>query len=109
ALTKAQERVVAEIRADLAASRPMNRLLQGDVGSGKTLVAAYAMLAAVANHRQAALLAPTAILAEQHVRTLSQYLEGSRVRIALLVGSGKATEREESRRRVADGEVDLVV
>ena len=64
----------------------MNRLLQGDVGSGKTLVAAYAMLAAVANKLQAALLAPTAILAEQHMRTLSRYLEGSKVRLALVVG-----------------------
>jgi ATP-dependent DNA helicase RecG len=109
ALTRAQERVIGEIRADLEASRPMNRLLQGDVGSGKTLVAAYAMLAAVANRRQAALLAPTAILAEQHMRTLSRHLDGSRVRIGLVVGVGKASAREEARRRVADGEIDIVV
>src|SRR6185436_1076364 len=104
--TKAQERAIAEIRADLTAPRPMNRLLQGDVGSGKTLVAIYAMLAAVANHRQAALLAPTAILAEQHLRTLSHRLEGSKVRLALLAAGGRAAERKETLRRVAAGEVD---
>jgi ATP-dependent DNA helicase RecG len=107
--TKAQERVIAEIRADLTAPRPMNRLLQGDVGSGKTLVAIYAMLAAVANHRQAALLAPTAILAEQHFRTLSHRLEGSKVRLALVVAGGRAAERKETLRRVAAGEADVVI
>jgi len=109
AATKAQDRVIAEIRADLERSTPMNRLLQGDVGSGKTLVAAYAMLAAVANKLQAALLAPTAILAEQHLRTLTRYLEGSKVRLAALTGGGSAAERREARRAVAQGDVDLVV
>jgi ATP-dependent DNA helicase RecG len=109
AMTKAQDRVVAEIRADLEKSAPMNRLLQGDVGSGKTLVAAYAMLAAVANRLQAALLAPTAILAEQHLATLSRYLEGSKVRLDLVTGSGSAAEKREARRRVARGDVDIVV
>lgn len=108
-LTGAQERVVAEIRRDLAAAKPMNRLLQGDVGSGKTLVAAYAMLAAVANHGQAALLAPTAILAEQHARTLGRYLEGSRVRVELLSAAGRASARDEARRRAARGEIDIAV
>jgi ATP-dependent DNA helicase RecG len=107
--TKAQDRVIAEIRADLAKSAPMNRLLQGDVGSGKTLVAAYAMLAAVANKLQAALLAPTAILAEQHMRTLSRYLEGSKVRLALVAGGGATAQKRESRRLLADGDVDIVV
>jgi ATP-dependent DNA helicase RecG len=109
ALTAAQDRVVEEIRADLAAPRPMNRLLQGDVGSGKTLVAAYALLAAVANGLQAALLAPTAILAEQHLATLSRYLAGSKVRLALLSGGGAAAARRDARRRVAAAEVDIVV
>ncbi len=108
-LTAAQERVVAELRADLAAVTPMNRLLQGDVGSGKTAVAVYAMLAAVARKVQAALLAPTEILAEQHHATLSRWLAGSKVRIALVSGRGRKTQREEARRAVAAGKIDLVV
>ena len=80
-LTAAQDRVVAEIRADLESPRPMHRLLQGDVGSGKTAVAVYAMLAAVATKLQAALLAPTEILVEQHLTTLSRWLAGAKVRI----------------------------
>jgi ATP-dependent DNA helicase RecG len=109
ALTAAQDRVVAEIRGDVAAPRPMNRLLQGDVGSGKTLVAAYALLAAVANGLQAALLAPTAILAEQHLATLSRYLAGSKVRLELVSGAGTAGQKREARREVAAGGVDIVV
>jgi ATP-dependent DNA helicase RecG len=109
ALTKAQDRVVAEIRADLESPKPMHRLLQGDVGSGKTAVAVYAMLAAVATKLQAALLAPTEILAEQHVSTLSRWLAGSQVRIALLAGGLPAKERRRVRAAVAAGEIDLLV
>ncbi|MBI2900092.1 MAG: ATP-dependent DNA helicase RecG [Planctomycetes bacterium] len=103
ALTRAQERVIGEIRRDLAADRPMNRLLQGDVGSGKTIVAAYALLAAIGNRAQAALMAPTEILAEQHARTFGRLLERTRVRTALLTGGRAKRERE------AAGEADLVI
>jgi ATP-dependent DNA helicase RecG len=108
-LTPAQDRAVAQIRRDLAAGPPMNRLLQGDVGSGKTVVAAYALLAAVGNRAQAALMAPTEVLAGQHFRTLSRLLGASRVRLALLSGSLGAAERDALRGRIAAGEVDLVV
>ncbi|MFP4058343.1 MAG: ATP-dependent DNA helicase RecG [Candidatus Brocadiia bacterium] len=108
-LTAAQERAVAEIRADLAAPRPMNRLLQGDVGSGKTVVAAYAMLGAIANRHQAALMAPTEILAEQHYRTLAALLEGSRVRTMLLLGGAPPAARRRHLEAIASGQVDLVV
>ena len=108
-LTAAQEKVVAEIREDMRSNKAMNRMLQGDVGSGKTVVALYAMLAAVANHFQAAIMAPTEILAEQHYRTIQQYLGGSRVRTALLIGGRGARERAEINARVASGEVDIVV
>ena len=109
ALTDAQNRAAGEIAADLARDRPMNRLLQGDVGSGKTVVALYAALLAVARRRQAAIMAPTEILAAQHHGKITTYLEGSRVRAALLVGGQKAAEREQVLRGLADGEIDLVV
>ena len=108
-LTAAQERAVAMLAEDMAQPRPMNRLLQGDVGSGKTVVAAYAMLAAVANGYQAALMAPTEILAAQHHRTLSRLLEGSRVRIRLLLGGAKAAERRRNLADVGTGKVDIAV
>ncbi len=108
-LTGAQERAIAEIAGDMAAPRPMNRLLQGDVGSGKTVVAAYAMLAAIANRHQAALMAPTEILAEQHYRTLGGLLAGSRVRTMLLLGGAPAAERRASLAAISEGRVDLVV
>jgi len=108
-LTAAQERAIAEIAADMARPRPMNRLLQGDVGSGKTVVAAYAMLAAIANKHQAALMAPTEILAEQHYRTLGRLLDGSRVRTMLLLGGAPAAERRRSLEAIRDGAVDLIV
>jgi ATP-dependent DNA helicase RecG len=85
-LTEAQRAAIWEISADLQRSEPMNRLLQGDVGSGKTVVAAYAMLTAVANKMQTALLAPTEVLAEQHFLTLSNLLRDSKVKIALFTG-----------------------
>jgi ATP-dependent DNA helicase RecG len=87
ALTKAQERAISQVRADLESPHPMNRLLQGDVGSGKTAVAVYALLAAVANKYQAAFMAPTEILAEQHQQTLARYLAGARVKMAFLTSS----------------------
>jgi len=108
-LTPAQEKVIDEISADLASAHPMNRLLQGDVGSGKTVVAVYAMLAAVANRCQAAIMAPTEILAEQHDRTLGRYLAGSKVRVALLLGGRKSAERRAVRTEVASGEAGIVI
>src|SRR5206468_5719075 len=86
-LTAAQRQAIDEIAADMARSFPMNRLLQGDVGSGKTVVAMYAMLLAVAHGYQAALMAPTEILARQHLQTLATALAASKVRLALLTGS----------------------
>jgi ATP-dependent DNA helicase RecG len=108
-LTGAQARVIGELRRDLASDRPMNRLLQGDVGSGKTIVAAYAALAAVGNRRQAAILAPTEILAEQHARTFRSMLRGSKVRIAFLGGGMRGKAGAELRASVAAGEADLVI
>ena len=108
-LTGAQERVAAEIRADMQSDKAMNRLLQGDVGSGKTVVALYGMLVAVANQYQAALMAPTEILAAQHYETLARYLAGSRVRTALLIGGRSARERAETIGKIAAGEADIVV
>jgi ATP-dependent DNA helicase RecG len=108
-LTEAQDRAVAEIVADIARDRPMNRLLQGDVGSGKTVVALYAALLAIARGKQAAIMAPTEILATQHYNKICDYLEGSRVRIALLVGRQKPAERQEILEGLAAGEIDIVV
>lgn len=108
-LTPEQDRVVAEISADLARNRPMNRLLQGDVGSGKTVVALYAALAAIAGGCQAAIMAPTEILAEQHLRNSERWLAGSRVRLRALSGGLPAAVRRERLRALADGEIDLVI
>ena len=108
-LTPAQDRSVAEIASDLARGAPMNRLLQGDVGSGKTAVAVYAMLAVVAGGAQAAVMAPTELLAAQHVRTLSSYLAGSRVKIAVLKGGMDRAERERMLAGVAAGGAHIVV
>jgi ATP-dependent DNA helicase RecG len=108
-LTRGQGRVIAELRRDLAQDRPMNRLLQGDVGAGKTIVAAYAVLAAVGNRRQAAVMAPTEILAEQHARTFGSLLRGSRVKIGYLGGGMRGKAGQELRRAIAAGEVDLVI
>lgn len=108
-LTAAQDQAIREITADLARPAPMNRLLQGDVGSGKTVVAEYAMLVAVAHGYQAALMAPTEILARQHAQTLQRDLRDSRVRIRVLTGSLTAAQRRDAQARVADGEADLIV
>ena len=109
-LTGAQERVIGDIRRDMESPRPMNRLLQGDVGSGKTVVALYAMLAAVANGFQTALMAPTEILAEQHYRTLLRYLAHARVKVALFVGgSSNSSNRKENLEALAEGGIDIAV
>lgn len=109
ALTGAQQRVVAEIAADLAQPYPMHRLLQGDVGSGKTVVAAIAAAQAIACEAQVALMAPTEILAEQHFRKLVGWLEPLGVAVAWLSGSLSAKARREAAAAVADGSVQLVV
>ena len=108
-LTPGQEKVIAEITADLADSRPMNRLLQGDVGSGKTVVALHAVLLAVANSTQAAIMAPTEILAEQHFQRIEKYLAGSRVRRVLLTGGLTGKARTNLLAKIADGKFDIVV
>ncbi len=108
-LTAAQDRVVKEITADLARSEPASRLIQGDVGSGKTAVALYAMLAGVANRHQGALMAPTEILAEQHAATIRGMLEGSGVRVALLTGSLCTGERSATLAGLRDGTIDIVI
>jgi ATP-dependent DNA helicase RecG len=109
ALTEEQDRAIAEIAADLARMTPMNRLLHGDVGSGKTVVAEYAMLLAVAHGFQAALMAPTEMLARQHGRTLARDLHASRVRISVLTGGLSAAERRQAEEAIATGQVDLIV
>ncbi|MEZ6134427.1 MAG: ATP-dependent DNA helicase RecG [Pirellulaceae bacterium] len=108
-LTPDQVKAIDEIGGDMARVRPMNRLLQGDVGSGKTLVAQYAMLLCVAHGYQAALMAPTEVLARQHASTLAKSLGASRVRIGLLTGNMPARARRDLLEQVAAGEVDLVV
>jgi ATP-dependent DNA helicase RecG len=109
ALTPAQERVWREIRMDMAAPYPMNRLLQGDVGSGKTVVAALAILTAVESGYQTALMAPTEILAEQHLMTLTQLLDPLAVEVALLTNAVKGKARERVGAGTADGSIKCVV
>ncbi|TWU22638.1 ATP-dependent DNA helicase RecG [Bythopirellula polymerisocia] len=108
-LTESQSRAIGEVSADMALDRPMNRLLQGDVGSGKTLVALYAMLVAVAHGKQAVLMAPTEILARQHADTLAGMLEASRVRFAVLAGGTAKSEREQILADIAAGEINVVL
>jgi ATP-dependent DNA helicase RecG len=108
-LTGAQQRVINEIRADMARDVPMNRLLQGDVGAGKTVVAAAAMVIAAANGTQAALMAPTEILAEQHYQGLSKLLSELGLTVRLLTGSTTNSERQEVYGGLADGTIDLIV
>ncbi len=108
-LTAAQRRVLGEILRDLDGPHPMNRLLQGDVGSGKTVVAAAALLRAVGGGAQGALMAPTEILAEQHYLTLRRLLEPLGVTVQLLVGSLPRAERQEALARASDGRADVVV
>ena len=108
-LTGAQKRVLQEIADDLTSTRPMSRLLQGDVGSGKTIVATLAMLLAVENGRQAALMAPTEILAEQHHRGISALLEAARYRVTLLTGAMTAAERRPALRAIEQGYTQIVI
>ena len=108
-LTGAQKRVMHEIRNDMDSGRQMNRLLQGDVGSGKTLVALMSMLIAVDNGYQTCLMAPTEILAEQHFHTLTEMLEGTGLRIELLTGMVKGKRREEILTNLVSGQIQILV
>ena len=109
ALTGAQKRVIKEIRQDTVSGYQMNRLLQGDVGSGKTMVALMSMLLAVDNGFQACMMAPTEILARQHYATISRQTEGLNLRVAILTGSSKAAERRHALEGIASGEVDILI
>lgn len=108
-LTGAQKRVMKEIRADMGSGRQMNRLLQGDVGSGKTLVALMSMLIAIDNGYQACLMTPTEILAEQHLQTLKDFLKGMNINIELLTGIVKGKKRKEVLDGLIDGSTNIVV
>jgi ATP-dependent DNA helicase RecG len=108
-LTGAQKRVVKEMRADMGSGRQMNRLLQGDVGSGKTLVALLAMLLAVDNNNQACMMAPTEILANQHYATIKNFLKDMDINVVLLTGSTKKKERDKIFPAILSGEVDIVI
>lgn len=108
-LTEAQKRVIKEIRADMGSGRQMNRLLQGDVGSGKTLVALMSMLIALDNGYQACIIAPTEILAEQHLATITESLKGLGIRVELLTGIVKGKRRKAVLEGLADGSVQILV
>lgn len=108
-LTGAQKRVIKEIRKDMGSGRQMNRLLQGDVGSGKTLVALMSMLLALDNGYQACMMAPTEILAAQHYETIKQLLFGMNVRVELLMGSVKGKKREEILKGLLTGDVHILI
>ena len=108
-LTDGQRRACEEIDVDLASGRPMQRLLMGEVGSGKTAVALYAMLRAVEGGHQAALMAPTETLAEQHAQTIDRLLAGTALPFTLLTGSTRASARREALGRLASGELALIV
>lgn len=116
ALTNAQERALGDILKDIGRPVPMSRLLQGDVGSGKTVVAAMALLLAVANGTQGVIMAPTEILAEQHFKTISRLMDEFRARysklsprVGLLIGSMKEREKVETREKLASGEIDIAI
>ena len=108
-LTSAQKRVTNEIIADLKKVRPMNRLVQGDVGCGKTIVAAISMLVAVHNNTQSAMMVPTEILAEQHYKSLCEIFDKVGIKVALLTGSLTAKQKKDVCERMANGEVDIVI
>ncbi len=108
-LTEAQKRVVREIHADMKSGRQMNRLLQGDVGSGKTLVALMAALIAIDNGYQACIMAPTEILAEQHLQTVRNFLQGMQVRVELLTGIVKGKQRQEVYEALLSGSIHILV
>ena len=107
--TNAQKRVLAEIVGDMTGSKPMNRLLQGDVGSGKTIVAVQAAIVAIENGYQAAIMAPTEILAEQHARTVKRLTEKTLYRVELLTGSLSAARKRQLQAEIESGEVDLAI
>ena len=108
-LTRAQKRVITEIRDDMKSGHQMNRLLQGDVGSGKTMVAVLTALIATGNGYQACIMAPTEVLAQQHYKNISKYLKGTGVKTALLTGSSKTAERREIHAGLEDGTVGIIV
>lgn len=108
-LTNAQKRVIKEIRTDLGSGRQMNRLLQGDVGSGKTLVALMTMLIGIDNNFQACMMAPTEILAYQHYETILKLVEGLNIRVEILTGSIKGKKREKILEDLASGEVNIII
>ena len=108
-LTEAQKRVIREIRKDMGSGRQMNRLLQGDVGSGKTLVALMSMLIAIDNGYQACIMAPTEILAEQHLQTMMGFLKDMDLRVALLTGIVKGKRRKEVLEGLLDGSIQILV
>jgi ATP-dependent DNA helicase RecG len=108
-LTNAQKRVMHEIRDDMNTGRQMNRLLQGDVGSGKTLVALMTMLIAIDNGFQACIMAPTEILAEQHLQTITDFLKGIDVNVAMLTGTVKGKQRQQVLDGLADGSINILV
>ncbi|MBQ9583501.1 MAG: ATP-dependent DNA helicase RecG [Bacteroidales bacterium] len=107
-LTNAQKKVLKEIRADVTSGRQMNRLLQGDVGSGKTLVAIFSALQAIDNGYQACIMAPTEVLATQHYNGIFRYIDPQQVKVALLTGNTKAKERREIYEGLASGTINLV-
>ena len=107
--TNAQKRVMREIVADMTSKKPMNRLLQGDVGSGKTIVAIQAAIVAIENGYQAAIMAPTEILAEQHARNVKRMLSAASYRVELLTGSMTTARKRGLQQAISDGEVDLVI
>ena len=108
-LTGAQKRVITEIRDDMKSGHQMNRLLQGDVGSGKTMVAVLSALIAVGNGYQTCIMAPTEVLAQQHFKNISKYLQGTGVRTALLTGSSRTAERREIHQGLEDGSIGIIV
>ena len=108
-LTNAQKRVIREIRADMGSGRQMNRLLQGDVGSGKTLVALMSMLIAIDNGHQACMMAPTEILANQHLATIKEFIQDMDIRVELLTGSTTKKKRASLLPDLASGEIDIIV
>ena len=108
-LTNAQKRVIHEIHDDMRSGIQMNRLLQGDVGSGKTLVALMAMLIAIGNGFQACIMAPTEILAEQHLNTITEFLQGMDIRVELFTGIVKGKRRTEVLNALADGSINIIV
>ena len=108
-LTGAQKRVITEIRNDMKSGHQMNRLLQGDVGSGKTMVAVLSALIAIGNGYQACIMAPTEVLAQQHFKNIQKFLAPTQVKAALLTGSSKAAERRETHAGLQDGTINIIV